>query len=223
MVDLEQVFNPLLLSIKVVLVSAVLFLFFGTFIAYILSIKKMKFRWLLDSIVTFPLVFPPIAIGFFLLLLLGENGLIGSCFAKFNITFVFSFSGLVIAGFIAGFPLMVKPLEASISNFSTNIKEAAYISGKSSFETFLRIVLPSIRGTLLASLLIASARAMGEVGITLMLGGNIIGKTDTISLAIYNAVFDGEYNLALILSFVLVVVSMLFVFIFNKLAVPTNF
>ena len=105
---------------------------------------------------------------------------------------------------------MVKPIQASIELFPKDIKEASYISGKSQIKTFFYIVMPNIKNSLIVALLISTARALGEVGITLMLGGNIIGKTDTISLAIYNAVFDGNYNLAMILSGILVIISLLF-------------
>jgi molybdate transport system permease protein len=191
-------------------ISLLLFVFLGVPLAHLLSIKTIKFRWLVDSIVTLPLIFPPIAVGFFLLLLLGKHGWIGSFFANFDISFVFTFHGLVVAGFISGLPLMVKPLQSAIETFPKTIKEAAFISGKGSFFTLIFVILPVIKKSLLACLIIASARAMGEVGITLMLGGNIIGKTDTISLAIYNAVFDGDHELALFLSGILVVISLVF-------------
>ncbi|MDD2451702.1 MAG: molybdate ABC transporter permease subunit [Sulfurovum sp.] len=210
MIELEQVTAPLILSFKTMGVSSALLLLIGVPLAFLLSKKRLRFRWLLDTLVTLPLVFPPIAVGFLLLLLLGENGWIGGFFARFDIRFIFDFYGLVVAGVIAGLPLMVKPLEAAIRLFPEEIKEAAYMSGKSDLQTFFRVVLPNIKASLFAALLLASARALGEVGITLMLGGNIIGKTDTVSLAIYNAVFDGEYDLAMVLSGILVVISLLF-------------
>ncbi|RXJ58098.1 molybdate ABC transporter permease subunit [Candidatus Marinarcus aquaticus] len=207
---LEQITNPLWLSFKTIMVTTLLFLFLGTPLAYLLSKKKLPFRWLLDTLVTLPLVFPPIAVGFFLLLLLGKKSLIGEFLQTFNMEIIFSFTGIVIAAFIAGIPLMVKPLQAAIDQFPKAIKEASYLSGKSKLYTFVCIVLPTIKNALMVALLIATARALGEVGITLMLGGNIIGKTDTVSLAIYNAVFDGEFDLAMLLSAILVTISLLF-------------
>lgn len=215
--DYSMIFNPLFLSIKTVGINLLLFLTIGVFLAFLLSKEKFRFKWLINTIVTLPLIFPPIAIGFFLLLLLGRDGIIGSFFYKFDITFIFCFPSLVIAGFIAGLPLMVKPLQSAIEQFPKNIIEASYLSGKSKLITLLFIILPSIKKSLLACLLISCARALGEVGITLMIGGNIIGKTDTISLAIYNAVFDGDYNLALILSGILIVISLIFFIILNFL------
>lgn len=206
--DFNLIVPPLLLSAKTVGFSFGLFVILGIPLAYVLSCKSLRNRWILETIVTLPLIFPPIAIGFVLLLLLGRNGWIGAYFYAWDIRFIFEFKGLVIAGFIAGLPLMVKPLQSAIETFPKTITEAAYLSGKSRFQTFVRVVLPCIKPSLIASLLIASARALGEVGITLMLGGNIIGKTDTISLAIYNAVFDGDYTLALVLCAILIVVSL---------------
>lgn len=216
-IDFALITQPLLLSVKTIGVSAILFLILGVPLAYLLAKKNLKFRWLLDSIVTLPLIFPPIAVGFFLLLLLGRDGVVGGFLQQFDISLIFSFSGIVVAAFIAGLPLMVKPLQASIEQFPKLIKEASYISGKSEIKTFLFIVLPTIKNSLVVALLIATARALGEVGITLMLGGNIIGKTDTVSLAIYNAVFDGEYDLAMILSAILVVTSLIFFISLNIL------
>ncbi len=216
-IEFEYIWHPLLLSAKTIGVSVVLLLLIGTPLAYFLAKEKLKFKWLLDTIVTLPLIFPPIAVGFFLLLLLGRNGFIGSFFQSFDISIIFSFTGLVIASFIAGLPLMVKPLQASIEQFPTQIKEASFLSGKSELKTFLFIVLPTIKSSLFVALLISAARALGEVGITLVLGGNIVGKTDTISLAIYNAVFDGEYDLALALSGILVVISLIFFISLNIL------
>lgn len=209
-IELQSIIEPTILTFKTVGVSLFLFIALGIPLAYILSFKKLPLRFVLDTLVTLPLVFPPIAVGFFLLMLLGKRGFIGKFFGQFDVSFVFSFSGLVIAGFVAGLPLMVKPLQSAIELFPKSIKEASYLSGKGKFVTLALIILPSIKKSLFACLIIASARAMGEVGITLMLGGNIIGKTDTISLAIYNAVFDGEHELAMVLSGVLVIISLIF-------------
>ncbi len=202
--------HPLWLSAKTVSASALSLLVLGVPLAFLLAKRSWPLRWLVDALVTLPLIFPPIAVGFFLLLLLGRNGWIGSYLALVDIKIIFEFPALVIAGVVAGLPLMVKPLQSAIEEFPKSIVEASYVSGRSRLDTFLRVVLPGVKKALFASLLIASARALGEVGITLMLGGNIIGKTDTISLAIYNAVFDGDHDLALKLSMILVCISFLF-------------
>lgn len=202
-----MVYEPFILSAKIFTICLVLFLTIGTMIANFLAHSKSKFRVLVEILVTLPLIFPPIAIGFFLLMALGKRGFIGSFFLKFDISFIFEFNSLVIAGFIAGLPLFVKPVQASIELFPKNVKEAAITSGKTKFQTLIFIVLPCIKKSILSALIIALGRVLGEVGISLILGGNIIGKTDTLSLAIYNAVYDGEYELAMKLSIILVMVS----------------
>lgn len=207
--DFSLIVHPLFLSFKTVGFSLVLFVILGIPLSYLLSKESLPYKWFWEALVTIPLIFPPIAIGFLLLLLLGKKGWLGSYFYAFDIRFIFEFKGLVIAGFIAGLPLMVKPLQSAIEAFPKAISEAAYMSGKSKLQTFMWIVLPCIKPSVMATLLIASARALGEVGITLMLGGNIIGKTDTISLAIYNAVFDGDYTLAMVLCGVLIGISVM--------------
>lgn len=206
--DMVQVWHPLVLSLKTISVVALLLICLGIPLAYFLSKETLRYKWLLETLVTLPLIFPPIAIGFLLLLLLGKYGWLGSYFNAIGIRFIFDFNGLVVAGFVAALPLMVKPLQSAIELFPKTIKEASYTSGKSRFYTFVFIILPCIQKSLIAALLIALARALGEVGITLMLGGNLVGKTDTISLAIYNAVFDGEYRLALFLCAILIVISL---------------
>lgn len=206
----EAIAHPLWLSVKTVSVSALCLMVLGIPLAFVLSKRQWRMRWFVDVLVTLPLIFPPIAVGFFLLLLLGRNGWLGSYLAMIDIRIIFEFTGLVIAGTIAGLPLMVKPLQSAIESFPKSIVEASYVSGHGRIGTFVKIILPGVKGALFVALLIASARALGEVGITLMLGGNIIGKTDTISLAIYNAVFDGEHDLALKLSMILVGISFLF-------------
>lgn len=199
----ELITHPLLLSLKTVGVCSALFLFVGIPAAYHLSKERFRCKWIFDGLVTLPLIFPPVALGFFLLMLLGRDGWLGGWLQILDISVVFEFPGLVIAGFVAGFPLMVKPLQSALEHFPKTIKEASYISGKSELYTLIFVMLPTIKKSLIAALLIASARASGEVGITLVLGGNIIGRTDTMSLALYNAILDGEYSLAWTLSAVL--------------------
>lgn len=153
----------------------------------------------------FPLIFPPIATGFLLLYILGRNGVLGKAL---NLQIVFSFSALVIASFLAGLPLFVKPVQSALESLPKSLIEAGQSLGKNRLEIALFILIPNVFKSVVSALVLALARGLGEVGITLMLGGNIVGKTDTVSLAIYNAVYDGENERALILSLILVVLSL---------------
>lgn len=202
--NLEWLLSPLILSAKTLCFSLVLFITIGILLAYFLAFYKGKFKTFFELVIMFPLIFPPIATGFLLLYVFGRNGFIASFL---NLEIVFSFKALVIASFLAGLPLFVKPIQAAFENFSKDLIEAGLSLGKNRFEIAVFIIFPNIIGVLLASLILALGRGLGEVGITLMLGGNIIGKTDTVSLAIFNAVYDGQNEKALILSFVLVILS----------------
>lgn len=191
----------------------------GVLLGYVLG--RWKGRWisLLDFIVSLPLVFPPIAIGFLLLILLGRRSLAGA-FLKdtFGIEIIFSFWGVALAAFIAGLPLIVKQVQAAIRNETHRLIEAAYVLGKSPVATFFQVILPSIRKNIAIGLSLAFARSLGEVGVTLMLGGNISGRTNTISLEVYNSVFTGEYDRALVLVILLGAVSLILIFLTRRMA-----
>ncbi len=214
MQELSWLFDPLFLSIKVVLCQGALLIVFGLALAYYLAFSKAKFKAILEMIVTFPLIFPPIATGFLLLYLLGKNGIVGKAL---NLEIIFSFKALVLAAFIASLPLFVKPVASALGSLSKSLSEAAYSLGKDKFQTAIFVLFPCVAKSVAAAFILAISRGLGEVGITLILGGNIIGKTDTISLAIYNAVYDGKSDEALVLSLVLVVLSFILFGIINLL------
>ena len=202
--------GPILLSLKTTCVVAPLLAVSGVGIGYLLGRGRSRWTSLLDFVVTAPLVFPPIATGFLLLLLLGRRGYFGRFLGEaFGLEIIFSFWGVALAAFLAGLPLIVKPVQAAVRGETSLLIEAAYVLGKSPWTTFFRVVLPSIRKGAAIGFFLAVARSLGEVGVTLMLGGNIAGKTNTISLEIYNAVFTGEYDRAMALVMALGAVSLL--------------
>ena len=162
-----------------------------------------------DFVVTLPLVFPPIATGFLLLMLLGRRSFLGGLLSRVaGVEIIFSFWGVALASCVAGLPLVVKPVQAALRRETGRLVETSYMLGKSPWTTFLRVVLPNIRKSVMVGLFLGMARSLGEVGVTLMLGGNIVGKTNTVSLEIYNSVFTGEYERAFALVIVLGVVSL---------------
>lgn len=210
-----QTLAPIILTAKTLLSSGVLVLVSGISLGYYLTGPKSMVRSVVDFIVTLPLVFPPIATGFVLLLLLGRSGLIGQAFP---VDIVFSFMGVTIASFVAGLPLMVKSVEAALRGNVRRLEELAHVLGKNSWQTFWLVLLPNIRRNIATGLFLALGRALGEVGITLMLGGNIIGKTNTLSLEIYNAVFSGEFERAIVLSSIIGVFSLLICLMLKRLS-----
>jgi molybdate transport system permease protein len=179
--------DALLLSLQVAGVVLVLFLVAGIALGYALS-QPIPLRGLLDALVSLPLVFPPIAIGLFLLMLFGRHGALGGPLHTWlGWDLVFSFPALVLAAFIAGLPLVVKPIQSAIEGQARELIEVSYTLGKGRWETLFLVVIPVIRRHLVAGLTLGVGRSFGEVGITLMLGGNILGSTETLSLAIYTS------------------------------------
>lgn len=213
-----RVLFPLALTAKVALLTIPLHLLAGLGLGAYLAKRKAPLRGVIEMAVTLPLVFPPIAIGFALLLLLGRRSAVGGWLrGTLDIEVVFSFWGIVLAAFVSGLPLIVRPIQSAIRSFPARMIEAALVLGKTRGQAFFLVVLPNIRRAVAAGLILAFGRSVGEVGITMMLGGNILGRTNTISLEIYNAVSTGEFDTALLLSAVLGFVSSLILVALKRL------
>jgi molybdate transport system permease protein len=207
------------LSLETACITVPLLAVSGILLGYVLGRRQGRWISALDFLVTLPLVFPPIATGFLLLILLGRRSRIGIFIKEtIGIEMIFSFWGVALAAFIAGLPLIVKQVQAAIRGETNRLIEAAYVLGKSPTTTFFKVILPSIRKSIAIGLSLAFARSLGEVGVTLMLGGNIAGKTNTISLEVYNAVFTGEYDRAFVLVLLLGVISLVLIFLTRWLA-----
>ena len=213
-----RVMFPLVLTAKAALLTHPLHLAAGLGRGAYLARPKAPLRGLVEMAVTLPLVFPPVAIGFALLLLLGRKSMIGAWLLHgFGLEIVFSFWGVVLGSFIAGLPLIVRPVQSAIRSFPERAVEAALVLGKTRLQAFFLVVLPNVRRTVAAGLILAFGRSLGEVGITMMLGGNILGRTNTLSLEIYNAVSTGEFETALALSIILGCASSLIFLILKRL------
>lgn len=190
----------LTLTLRVATVTMPLLAVCGVGMGYILGRARGQWVGVLDLFTTLPLIFPPIATGFLLLLFLGRRSPVGAWLqATWGVQIIFSFWGLVLAAFIAGLPLIAKQVQAAVRRETGQLIEMAQVLGKGPVVIFFRVVLPSLRRSIVIGLSLALARILGEVGVSLMLGGNISGRTNTISLEIYNAVFTGEYDRALVL------------------------
>ncbi len=207
----DTIFEPsFYLTLKVSLLSMLLQLLVGIPLGLYISTKKNIFKYFLELAISLPMIFPPMALGFFLLLIFGKKGFLGNAILTlFHTKIIFSFWGVLIAVFIVGLPFMVKSVQSARQQLAPSIIEAALTLGKSKFSIIYRVILPNIKQGILTGLLLAFGRSLGEVGISLMLGGNIIGRTETLSLAIYNAVFDGNYELATRLSIFLSIIATL--------------
>ncbi len=207
---LEDAWIPLLITLKVAGLSTILVAVLGIIISYILARREFKGKWAADILVTLPLVLPPTVTGYLLVILLGKNGILGQpLFELTGWAVLFTWQAAVIAAFVVSLPLMVKTTAAAIGGVDRELEYAAYTLGHSELETMLFVTLPLAKKGILAGLVLSFARAVGEFGATLMIAGNIPGKTNTMSLSIYTAFQSGNDALANILVVTLVLVSLL--------------
>jgi molybdate transport system permease protein len=180
----------------------------GTLLAYVFARKRFPGRGLLDLLVTLPLVLPPTVTGYYLILTFGRRGFLGGpLFQATGWTVTFTWVACVIAATVMALPLMVKTAQAAIASVDREYEEAATTLGKTEWQVARRITLPLARKGILAGMVLAFARALGEFGATLMLAGNIPGRTTTMPLAIYSAVATGDDAAARTLVLVLTAVS----------------
>ncbi|MFL9924997.1 molybdate ABC transporter permease subunit [Herbaspirillum lusitanum] len=209
---MHSVWTPLLLSLKVAGWATALNLIFGVAVAYGLSRWRSTARDLVDSILTLPLVLPPTVLGYYLLVLFGRRGTFGAWLDSIGVQLVFTWQGAVVASTIVAFPLVLKAARAAFENVDAQLEDAARILGVSELGVFFRVSLPLAAKGIVAGVLLAFARALGEFGATLMIAGNLPGRTQTLSVAIYEAVQAGDdataTMLVLITSITCVVVLM---------------
>jgi len=200
---------PVWLTLKVMAVAVPLLFVLGVPLGYLLGRGRGRLVDLVDFLVSLPLILPPMAVGFGLLLLFGRQGPLGAPLLRnLDVEVIFGFPGLVLAAVTAGIPLMVRPIQAAVRGDLNRLLELSAVLGKNGLTTFVRVALPHCRLSVAAGLFLATGRALGEVGVSLLLGGDIIGRTNTISLEIYNAVFSGDFRRAGVLAILLAVVSM---------------
>lgn len=201
---------PFRLSMQVAIVSTLLVAVVGTALAYVLARRRFPGRELLDTFVTLPLVFPPVVTGYYLVGLVGRRGVLGRALhAAFGIevSVMFTWYAAVLAAFTISLPLMVKTARAAIESVDTEMIDASALLGRTEAETALRVVLPLAGKGIMAGVMLAFARALGEFGATVMLAGNIPGRTNTMPLEIYNAVLYGDWRRATVMVLFFTVVS----------------
>lgn len=190
-------FFPLWLSLKTAGISTVVVFFSGVLFSYIIARRKFFGKSLVEAIFLLPLVLPPTVVGFGLLYLFGKNGIIGKLLINlFDFQVVFTWYGALIASIVVSFPLMYQSASAAFVQYDDNLEKAALTMGKSRWNVFWTISFPLAWPGLLAGLVLAFARGLGEFGATLMLAGYIPNVTDTIPLAIYFAVESGKMDVA---------------------------
>jgi molybdate transport system permease protein len=197
---MEPVWTALGLSLKVAGWATALNLVLGVGIGLLFARKRFPGRELLDTLLTLPMVMPPTVLGYYLLVLLGRRSELGAFLQEhFGINLIFTWQGAVIAAAIVAFPLTYKPARAAFEGIDGQLEQAARVLGISEIGIFLRVTLPLAWRGILAGVLLTFARALGEFGATLMVAGSIPGKTQTLSIAVYEAVQAGQDDTATLL------------------------
>jgi molybdate transport system permease protein len=210
--------SALWLSMHVAVAATVLNALIGIPLAYVLARRRFWGRGLLDLAVTLPLVLPPTVTGYYLIVLLGRRGVLGApLYEATGWTVAFTPAAAVIAATVMALPLLVRTARAAIESVDGDLERASFTLGRSEWRTALEVTLPLARNGILAGLVLAFARALGEFGATLMLAGNIPGRTTTVPLATYTAVQTGESGEALLLVGVLTLLSCLVLVVAGRL------
>ena len=211
--------TPLILTFQLALITTLILLVISIPLAYWLVQTKSRFKPIIETLVSMPLVLPPTVLGFYFLIAFSPKNIFGAWLNEYlGIQLIFSFTGLVVASVIYSLPFMVHPIQSGLSSLPSSLSEAAFVMGKSRSSTLFHIQLPNIKASLLTGIVLAFAHTIGEFGIVLMIGGNISGKTKVASIAIYDEVESLNYAAANKYSAILVVLSfciLLFVYIIN--------
>lgn len=199
-------YSPLFISLKAAILATCITFILGIYSAYF-TLRLKKTKGLVDGLFTLPLVLPPTVVGFLLLVLLGKNSLIGHFLLNYDITIVFSSAATVIAAVVVSFPLMYRTARGAFEQVDKNMIYVARTLGISEHEIFLKIIIPNSFNSIIAGTILAFARALGEFGATIMIAGNIPGKTQTMAVAVYSAVQAGDRALAYKWVAVIVIIS----------------
>ena len=208
-------FSPLWISLKTAFLATIITSIIGIFISYKMANYKGRGRGLIDGDFTLPLILPPTVIGFFLLLICGKNGFVGKIFMSFNKNIIFSWSATVIAATVVAFPMMYRTCRSAFEQIDKNMISAARTLGLSETKIFFKIAIPLAWPGIIGGLVLSFARALGEFGATLMIAGNIPGKTQTMPVAIFFAVEGGDMNKAMLWVLIIVAISFIMIFLLN--------
>jgi len=208
-------FSPLLISLRAAVLATIVAFFLGIAAAYFVSGYRGNFKGLIDGVLTLPLVLPPTVVGFLLLILFGKNGPLGKLLMAIGTTVIFSWPATVIAASVVAFPLMYRTVRSAFEQIDQNIINAARTLGVSEWKIFWKITIPLAWPGVAAGTVLAFARALGDFGATLMIGGNIPGKTLTIPAEIFFAAESGDMGKALTWVILIFIISLIVMTLMN--------
>jgi molybdate transport system permease protein len=225
-IDRQRMFEaslliPLQLTLRVASLATLVALVLGVFAAFVLHRFRFPGRDVLDALLTLPLVLPPTVLGYYLLVVVGRNSMLGRWMEEaLGISLVFTWQGAVVAASVVAFPLVFKSARSALENVNIKYEDTARSLGCRECQVFIRVSFPLAWRGIMAGTMLAFARAMGEFGATLMLAGNLPGKTQTMSLAVYSAVQTGNYALANTLVIIISLVCVIILWTTGKLLKP---
>lgn len=209
---------PLWLTLKVAFLATMLAALAGIGLGWWMARRRFAGHSVLDAALVLPMVLPPTVLGYYLIVLIGRNGVLGQWLDRwFGITLLFTWQGAVIAAAVVAFPLIYKAARAAFEDADVRLAQAARTLGAGEWEVFLRVSLPLAMRGIGAGLALTFARAMGEFGATLMIAGNLPGRTQTLSVAVYAAVQAGDDRLAFTLTVVISVLCIVLLVIASRL------
>jgi molybdate transport system permease protein len=212
--------SPIWLTLKLAGITTLLLLIAGLPVAWWLSKSGTFFKTIIEAVITMPLVLPPSVLGFYLLIAFSPRHGMGKWLLDtFNVQFVFSFQGLVLASFIYSMPFMVGPIKSALQQLPASLAQASYTLGKTQWQTFKSVLLPNIKPSLLTAMVLTFAHTLGEFGVVLMIGGSIPNVTRVASIAVYDSVERMDYaaaNTYSLILFGITFIMVISVFIFNK-------
>ncbi len=206
--------SALLITLKLAGISTLILLLLGTPLAWWMARTRFRFKAVIEALVALPLVLPPTVLGFYLLVVMGPHGWIGGALQALGApSLAFTFSGLVVGSVIYSLPFVVQPLQTAFSSIGERTLEAASTLRASPMDRFWSVVVPHARGGFITAITLGFAHTLGEFGVVLMIGGNIPGETQVLSIAIYDHVESLQYGQAHILSGGLLVFSFVLLFL----------
>jgi molybdate ABC transporter, permease protein len=214
---MQSILSPVILSLRVATISTIITMIVGIVFAYIFVRYNFHFKDLLESVLILPMVLPPSVIGYILLVIFGKRGFIGVYLNKiFGISIIFTWIACVIASVVVSIPLMYQSVKSSFLAIDENYINAARTLGASEKKIFFKVILPLAMPGIVSGMVLSFARALGEFGATMMIAGNIPGKTQTIPTAIYYAIASDDMNKANVLTFIVIIFSFSVIFILNR-------
>lgn len=200
--------GPLILTFKLATITTLLLLGVSVPLAWWLAHTQRRWKPVVETLVSMPLVLPPTVLGFYLLMAFSPRGTFGAWLSDtLGLQLVFSFEGLVLASMIYSLPFMVHPIQSGLAALPPSLREAAQVLGKSKWTILFKVLLPNIRPALLSGIVLAFAHTIGEFGVVLMIGGNIPDQTKVASIAIYDEVEALNYGVANTYSLILFAIT----------------